>query len=226
MAWYQQMDRGLWSPTSWLRQALHGFDNPESVTMADTEVDEEESLHLQAALELRSGDAVSAYACSVAMALEGRSRSSYNPCSAREGHIMLQLKRSLEAASRAESDMSDAPCGRRLLCIWRMALEAGKSIRSKAASKAAGWAVAEEVLAAQVAKCRGKLRGFRYGHAISQLRESAMELVDMVKLEDPRCARRRVQRLLHKPSLALKEGKEVNVTKILQEVELQLRDLS
>ncbi len=34
----------------------------------------EESLQLQAALELRSGDAVSAYACSVAMALEGRSR--------------------------------------------------------------------------------------------------------------------------------------------------------
>ena len=35
----------------------------------------------------------------------------------------LQLKRSLEAATSAEGDMSDAPCGRRLLCIWRMALE-------------------------------------------------------------------------------------------------------
>lgn len=47
---------------------------------------------------------------------------------------------------------------------WTLAfVEAGKSIRSKAASKAAGWAVAEEVLAAQVAKCRGKLRGFRFG---------------------------------------------------------------
>ena len=34
----------------------------------------------------------------------------------------LQLKRSLEAATRA-GDMSDPPCGRRLLCIWRMALE-------------------------------------------------------------------------------------------------------
>ena len=177
----------------------------------------------------------------------------YAPTRARDVETLpnkprLQLKRSLEAASRAEGDMSDAPCGRRLLCIWRMALEvrmffrafklnrlkrkrkmkanekvweaycipttnltrikwiwsstkievwkaffnpgftmclylihslvwreavywnhwtlsfveAGKSIRSKAASKAAGWAVAEEVLAAQVAKCRGKLRGFRW----------------------------------------------------------------
>lgn len=52
----------------------------------------------------------------------------YAPTRARDVETLpnmprLQLKRSLEAATRAESDMSDAPCGRRLLCIWRMALE-------------------------------------------------------------------------------------------------------
>ena len=34
----------------------------------------------------------------------------------------LQLKRSLEAATGGD----DAPCGRRLLCIWRMALEVSR----------------------------------------------------------------------------------------------------
>ena len=51
----------------------------------------------------------------------------YAPTRARDVETLpnmprLQLKRSLEAANR-EGDMSDAPCGRRLLCIWRMALE-------------------------------------------------------------------------------------------------------
>ena len=47
--------------------------------------------------------------------------------------------------------------------------EAGKSIRSKAVAKAEGCAVASEVLAAQVAKCRGKLRGFRSGGWYSKI---------------------------------------------------------
>lgn len=52
----------------------------------------------------------------------------YAPTRARDVETLpnmprLQLKRSLEAATLAEGDMSDAPCGRRLLCIWRMALE-------------------------------------------------------------------------------------------------------
>lgn len=218
MAWHHEM--AGWSPALWLRRAAAGFDMPESVAveplaMADAQV-KQESWQLQRSLELRSGDAVSTYACSVAMALEGRTRSAFNPCSAREAHIMLQLKRSLEAATGGD----DAPCGRRLLCIWRMALEAGKALRAAAEPLARGpaqYTEAERLLATQLVKCKEKLRGFRQGGAVAQLRASAMELLESEEWEDPSRARRRVQRLLHEPSVALKAGMEVNETKILQE---------
>eukprot|EP00435_Cladocopium_sp_Y103_P042872 s406_g11.t5 len=179
----------------------------------------QESWQLQRSLELRSGDAVTRYACSVAMALEGRTRTGMDGCW--DGR--LQLKRSLEAATGGD----DAPCGRRLLCIWRMALEAGKALRAAAEPLPRGlaYAEAERLLAAQVVKCQEKLRGFRQGGAVAQLRASAMELLESEEWEDPSRARRRVQRLLHEPSVALKAGMatwlqlEVNETKILQEAQ-------
>merc|ERR1712232_125184 len=61
-----------------------------------------------------------------------------NPCTARESHVMLQMKRTLEAVSAADLDVLapsttddvPPPCKARLGLILRTSLEAGKAVRN------------------------------------------------------------------------------------------------
>ncbi|CAJ1380244.1 unnamed protein product [Effrenium voratum] len=224
MAWHRTFAVG------WLCQVL---DVPEAVAEpADCEKFRgqvaEEALRLLARLELRSGEESAAYLCRVAAALEGRDKEKFDPCNAREAHIMLQLKRSLEAV-----DDHDGPCGRRLRLLLRMALEAGKAARSatlpelaglgsKASRRAAFEAAEVKVVKPQVAKCVAKLRGLRHGRRVAALRARAAELLEAAELragsEAETRARRRVSRLLHAPSLALKAGRQVDEQQLLQQL--------
>ncbi|CAK9090386.1 unnamed protein product [Durusdinium trenchii] len=218
--------------TLWLWRALQGFDAAERVAWEAPEAQMEEVVQLSRSLELRSGGCrVARYACQVAVALEGRLRSAFNPCSAREAHIMLQLKRSLDAVTADADVLGEAsPCGRRLQLVWRIALEAGKAVRAAldrgVARGGEAAAVAERLVEEKVTKCMAKLEGFRHGARVAHLRASASRLLesamDNCAPEQRRHARRSLQRLLHEPSLALKRGLEANETQILEQVEQEL----
>jgi len=103
----------------------------------------EGSPHLKVLLVTESGAAaVTRHCCAVAAGLTGVDGRPFNPFSSREAHVMLQLKRTLEAVSRPATPpplfgSPDAwslppPCGPRLRIILRAALEAGKAARNPA----------------------------------------------------------------------------------------------
>ncbi|CAE7775294.1 uidB, partial [Symbiodinium sp. CCMP2456] len=252
MASYRQQQGGwLEGAKTWLLQASNGFDVPDLVSppehlgdRAETEGIRRDALALQKAFEVRSGCCgVTAYCAAVAAGLEGRPKEAFNPCSARDAHIMLQLKRTLEAATTPEDGR--APCGKRLGLIFRIALEVGKAVRnperlpqleqlqaygegrlSKAPRRSAAAAaeVAERsILRPAVAKCASKLQGFRNAGRVTALRSKAEELFQQLQLgactaKELQQARRRLNRLLHVPTLALKGGDEVDQEAILADV--------
>ncbi|CAE7902035.1 uidB, partial [Symbiodinium microadriaticum] len=254
MASYRQRQGGwLEGAKTWLLQASNGFDVPELVCSpehlgdpAETEGIRRDALALQKALEVRSGcEGVTAYCAAVAAGLEGRPKEAFNPCSARDAHIMLQLKRTLEAATTPDDADGRAPCGKRLGLIFRIALEVGKAVRnperlpqleqlqaygegrlSKAPRRSAAAAaeVAERsILQPAVAKCASKLQGFRNAGRVTALRSKAEQLFQQLQLgpcteKELQQARRRLNRLLHTPTVALKGGEDVDQEAILADV--------
>ena len=70
----------------------------------------------------------------IAAGLTGRNGKTFDPFSSRDAHIMLQLKRALDACTRpgrsTRTDDHAPPCKERLGVIIRSALEAGKAARS------------------------------------------------------------------------------------------------
>eukprot|EP00439_Symbiodinium_sp_Y106_P029901 s1261_g3.t1 len=96
---------------------------------------------------------------------------------------MLQLKRTLEAATTPDEAHGRAPCGKRLGLVFRIALEVGKAVRNperlpqlehlqaygegrlakapRRSAADAAEAAERSILRPAVAKCASKLRGFR-----------------------------------------------------------------
>ncbi|CAE7391523.1 uidB [Symbiodinium natans] len=250
------LQQGSWleGMKTWLFQATSGFDFPELVsshsrlgTVAGSKGVQSDAKALRKVLEVRSGpQAVASYCAAVAAGLEGRPKDAFNPCSARDAHIMLQLKRTLEAVTSTDDAFGGPPCGKRLGLVFRIALEVGKGVRNpqrlpqldqlqaygegrlarapRAAAAAAAEAAERTILEPAVAKCAGKLRGFRHAGRVRALRAQAAKLFQQLELGSTtavelQTARRRLNRLLHAPSLALKDGAEIDQEAVLADVQ-------
>lgn len=128
---------------SWLLQTMSWYDREESVSWPTGNIDVVAASNLRCHEDLcgvfsvLSGPhAIAEYCALVAAGLEGRPRDKFNPCSARDAHIMLQMKRIFEA-SAAPQDTGQGgalalppPCRKKISCIFRCALEVGKAVRN------------------------------------------------------------------------------------------------
>ena len=155
----------------------------------------------------------------------------FRPFSSRDAHIMLQLKRTADIASPKMKIILDA------------ALNAGKAARdtkqcpvikqlkgydegkySQVAPPELSKEVADEVvkLAIEPAVERGidRLRAYEFSDRIVQLRQQASGLYDDGDKESARF----VNQKLHEPCMELRSGKNVDINRVLADINLELKE--
>eukprot|EP00667_Euglena_gracilis_P017071 EG_transcript_17936 len=198
-------------------------------------------------------EAVIEHCCAVAAGLTGADGRPYNPFSARDAHVMLQLKRTLEAVASPpvsgpalfvgldSAAAQPAPCGPQLGLVLRAALAAGKAARDpsrvpaiaalrgyggegrysvpisaaparvRAAAEEAAWS---EAVRPAVEGCAAQLAALRHSQRVAALRQSAEQLANAMVPNATDAAgaevRRAVNRVLHPPTLALRQGLPVD----------------
>ena len=214
-------------------------------------------------------EAVAQHCCVLAVGLAGKDPAAFRPFAARDAHVMLQLKRTLDAAaapatsppasgdpfasafgSRGGAFAMPAPCGPRLGIVLRAGLAAGKAARnpdilpevaalrqysgggryavpesahSTVARRTAAAAVARDVVGPAVAQCAADLRALDSAAAITRLRARAEDVVAAelgagAAARHAEVVRASTRRLLHAPTVALREGDEVDEEAVLQAV--------
>ncbi|KAK3264653.1 hypothetical protein CYMTET_26621 [Cymbomonas tetramitiformis] len=219
---------------------------------------------LSRVLVLTAGPAdVARYCCTVAMGLEGRPKHTYNPSSSRDAHIMLQLRRTLHAASApatgapGSASALNPPCGTQLGLILRSGLQAGKAARNPAdlpqmrklrgSSKGSGryaqpvpmetaLAAVQEaidlVLEPVLKEYMGKLQALDNSNQIRRLRQRVEEVADELLQRAPqldssttRSVNKEAQRLLHEPTILLRNGVSVNESAVVNAIEESLIEM-
>ncbi len=161
----------------------------------------------------------------------------FRPFSARDAHIMLQLKRTQQIFGTTQHQ----PC---LSVLFETALRAGKAARTVACvpelesllkygtGNSKYEAEPPETLMAQVAEaarikavepmvveCVGKFKAMQASHAIAQLRQAAEALLHNCKRDE----RRWMQQRLHQPTMQLRKGECVDVHQLITSLQRELQ---
>lgn len=182
-------------------------------------------------LTVASGvEPVTRHCCTVAAGLTKAGR--FAPFSSRDAHVLLQFKRTLDAA--AGPGASPAPCGPRVGSLLRNALSAGKAARNPTVvpdilalrSRLGGHSAGDEATAAEAARKlavapavervqaelasldrRAKITSFR-----DRAKQAALLACASTTLTDDerRAVDKELQRLLHKPTTTLRVGGDLN----------------
>ena len=167
----------------------------------------------------------------------------FQPFSSRDAHILLQLKRTLDVATRQQQQSSRSECSVVLLLLLRCALQAGKAARNPAVvpelrelqlygtgnnpkyDASPPLALSQRIAAVArqraidpiVQDCVARVEALAFARVICNFRERALALArnDAERI--------RVQQIIHEPTLQLRRGLGVNVESILECIE---RDLS
>lgn len=198
--------------------------------------------------------------CLIAAGLQDRLI--FRPFSARDSHIMQQLKRTSEVAAslgaaylskkKASPPSPSMPMGASATSstyckiLFDAALQSGKAARSskvvpildelRELSKGADGppelsAIAAEsaktlAVAPVVAMCVSKLQAMKASTAIQEMRDRARYIAKEANIDFDDNAGREIRRMLHIPTMKLREGQLVNVEKVMKEVEAMTMKLN
>ena len=188
--------------------------------------------------------------CLIAAGLQDRPI--FRPFSARDSHIMQQLKRTSEVAVSSEVRPRKKPSKpsppiplskstRSTYCklLFDAALQSGKAARSskvvpilgelRELSKGADGPLELSAIAAESAKtlavapvvsmCISKLQAMKAANAIKELRDRAKYIANEANIDLNDDEGKEVRRILHVPTMKLREGALVDVERVMKEVE-------
>ena len=172
-------------------------------------------------------------------------RKTFRPFSARDQHVMKQLKTTLACARGLVCDCSksDRKGVDTLKIILDSALVAGKGARSPKTvpildelrqassgadgppelSKQAADSAKELAVEPAIRSCVVKLKARQASDSISFLREETRKLTEKVGFSLESSEGLHVRSLLHQPLFDLRNGKDVDIQSVLKRVELQLQ---
>jgi len=185
---------------------------------------------------------VSERLCLIAAGLQDRQI--FRPFSARDSHVMQQVKRTSDGATRYSTDKTESsPTYCKLL--FDGALQSGKAARSpkavpildelREASSGADGPPELSMKAAESAKlravnpavkaCVSKFKAMEATDDIMNLRERAKSIVEEfnLKFDDDEC--KSVRSVLHRPTMKLREGIRVDIDQVLVEIQLEVSNI-
>ena len=153
----------------------------------------------------------------------------FRPFSSRDAHILLQLKRTLDVA-----------VGHRIQRILQSSLSAGKAARDvrvvpqlrpllrngdcRTAQATAVAAAMELVIEPEVKRSKSSLYASERSFEIQQLRQRCEAYVIQAKGDLNNTEGRALRKLLHAPTVALREGKDISEDDVLKSVEKMLSE--
>lgn len=152
----------------------------------------------------------------------------FRPFSSRDAHILLQLKRTLEVA-----------VGHRIQRILQSSLSAGKAARDvrvvpqlrpllsgdcSTVQATAAAAAMELVIEPEVKRCKSSLFASERSFEIQQLRQRCEAYVIQAKGDLNNTEARALRKLLHAPTIALREGKDVSEDDVFKSVQKMLSE--
>uniref|UniRef100_A0A6S8U7D7 Uncharacterized protein n=1 Tax=Chaetoceros debilis TaxID=122233 RepID=A0A6S8U7D7_9STRA len=168
----------------------------------------------------------------------------FRPFSSRDAHVMAQIKRTADGAVQQHSDEKSLDTATATYCkiLFDAALQCGKAARSSKAvpildelrsasngadgppelSKAAALSAVKLAVNPAVAMCTAKLKAMEATNDILRLREGAAGLTRQSgrRLDSVGCAP--IRNLLHEPTIRLREGKYVDIEKVLNDVQVEI----
>jgi hypothetical protein len=168
----------------------------------------------------------------------------FRPFSSRDAHVMAQIKRTSDGAVQQHSDEKSLDTATTTYCkiLFDAALQCGKAARSPKAvpildelrsasngadgppelSKAAALSAVKLAVNPAVAMCTAKLKAIEATNDILRLREGAADLTRQSgrRLDSAGCAP--IRNLLHEPTIRLREGKYVDIEKVLKDVQIEI----
>lgn len=167
----------------------------------------------------------------------------FRPFSSRDAHVMAQIKRSSDGAvQQGPDEKSFDTTTTYCKILFDVALQCGKAARSPKAvpilddlrsasngadgppelSKAAALSAVKLAVNPAVVMCSAKLKAMEATNEILRLREGAADLTRQSgrRLDSAGCVP--IRNLLHEPTIRLREGKSVDIEKVLKDVQIEI----
>jgi hypothetical protein len=187
---------------------------------------------------------VSKRLCMIAAGLQDRPV--FRPFSARDSHVMQQIKRTADGTLSYTTKVSETS-SKSTYCklLFDSALQSGKACRSPKAlpildelREASSGADGPEHLSRKAAKsaetlaiiptvnnCVSKFKSIEASNSILDLREGASMLVKEAGLDFGGDECKGVRKLLHEPTMKLREGQHVDIAQVLRLVDVEVSTL-